>query len=180
MKNEYAVLGLGESIREFTWENDVTTVGVNDIYRACHVDHLVCVDPQRVFSEERLFAIRNSTPKKFHSDLLEWKPFFGERFQQFERQKPRSSLIKLDEGKICYSICSPYVACIIAYKLGATDIVMYGVDFNSHKTLSLRHKQAIIQRDFTNLYNELKKRNVKLMVGSDKSFLSGFLPIKAF
>ena len=174
-----AVLGLGESLSEFIPSPDIQTMGVNDIWSKFPAASIVCIDPKRVFTPERLSVIRNSKPIKFFSQLPEWEDNFGKAFELIEFQKPRGSLLKLDESnKVCYSFCSPYVACVLAYKMGAEEITMHGCDFNSHKVLSQPYKQAIIKRDFINLYNELKRRGVRLFVGSKKSFLAGFMPTK--
>jgi len=177
-----AVLGLGETFQLFTRKSGdgITTIGCNDIYKNYPADYLVCVDPKRVFTPERLKTIQESTPRKMFSYLPEWEENFIGHFKLIKRASPRGSLKDIDDfNKVSYSICSPYIACIVAHQLGADEIVMHGVDFNNHQALSKPHKLAIIQRDFTNLYFELKKRKVNLFVGSKESFLSSFIPVKA-
>lgn len=175
-----AVLGLGETLKEFTPRPDILTIGVNDIYREIKTDHVVCVDPPGVFHPDRMNVIRSSTPIKFFSFFVEWELFFPRNFSLMKRNPPRSSLMGLNKhpDRVCYSICSPYVACVKAYQMGSDEIVLYGVDFKTHEKIKGNAKLAIIQRDFTNLYNELKKKNVNLYVGTENSFLSTFIPLK--
>lgn len=179
MKNRFYVLGTGESIKDYTPEKDIPSIGVNDINKYVPCDYIVCLDPIRLFSEDRITHIKNATPKIFFSFLDEWKEHV-KNFQLIKLQSPRGDLKKLDGDGICYSTNSAFAACVLAYKLGGKEIIMYGVDFNSHKAFNGEEKKEKIKKDFTNLQCEFKKRGVKLFVGNNKSYLSTFLPIMKY
>lgn len=167
------VLGLGESL-EFYQANENTTVGVNDIWKKVKTDYVVCVDVPSVFNAERLGAIRATNCKGFYSQCLEWSSL--PNFKKIEFAGSRGSFFDFDTDKFCYSNSSAFVAVVLAYKLGATEIIMHGVDFISHKHFKGHsYDKAIL--DFRNLQKELEKRFVLLSVGNKFSALSNFLPV---
>ena len=63
----------------------------------------------------------------------------------------------------------------LAYKLGATDIVMWGVDFNNHPSFMNQKEKAL--KDFSNLKNALNSRGVNFYVGNSISLFSSILPV---
>lgn len=176
MKNPFFVLGTGESISQYVPIKDIPSIGVNDTPRYAHCDYLLCLDPIRLFGPDRLVHMKSATCRNFFSQLPEWN---GEvkNFQLITLQKPRGDLSQLDGPNVCYSMNSPFAACVLAYRMGANEIIMYGVDFNTHKTFSNVEKKLKVKVDFVNLHGQLKKRNVKLFVGSESSYLAEFLPV---
>lgn len=167
------VLGLGETLEDFQPDESIT-IGVNDIHSTVKTDYVVCVDSKKAFAKDRLKDIEGSKCKGFYSQLDEWSNI--EKFQKMELAKVRGSLEEIDTDKFCYSICSPFVACVLAYKLGAKRIVLWGVDFMSHpKIKDSRRDRAL--KDFKALDIELRKKGVKMYVGDSLSYLSTFLPV---
>lgn len=154
------VLGLGESIANYTPDN-CTTIGVNDIYKLHKTDYLVCIDSPRRFSENRKETIIQSTPKKFFTHIEEWHPLVM-NYQKIKLQSPRGYFFGIDRKEICYGLSSPIVACVIAYKMGAKEIELFGVDFNSHPNFSDDKLENAI-KDYVKLSNVLKQRGVKLI-----------------
>lgn len=167
------VLGLGESLKEFKDDGSIT-IGVNDIYSRFKSDYVVCVDVPKAFNNDRLKTISNTKCKGFYSQCEEWKTI--DNFNRIEFNRGRGLLDGLDSEKFCYSNNSTYVAVILAYKLGAKEIVIYGADFRTHPNFTGNSFDRVIQ-DFIALNNEFKKRGVNLFVSSDYSALSNFLPI---
>ena len=108
---------------------------------------------------------------------LESNKEYVNNFTLIELARGRGVLDDFDSNKFVYSITSPFVAVHLAYKLGAKNIVMWGVDFNTHPnfdTDSLRNRAL---KDFGNLRKELNKRNVNLYVGHADSMFSSIIPI---
>jgi hypothetical protein len=169
------VLGLGESLDHYRPDGS-PTVGVNDIYTKHPVDYLVSADKPRVFTPGRLKVIINSAPKKFYAFTEDWRPYFT-NFALLNQAKPRHDVSQLDSDNTPISLCSPFVAAIIAYKLGANDIVLWGVDLISHKNLSADDKVRRIIKDFKALELELRKRNRRLFIGHPSTRLHPHLPL---
>jgi hypothetical protein len=97
-------------------------------------------------------------------------------FQLIEFNNGRGIVDHLDSKKFCYSISSPYVAAVLAYKLGAKRIVLHGVDFVTHENFK-NAKLEKAKNDFRKLNEAFKLRGVELMVSSSFSALSEFLPL---
>lgn len=167
------VLGLGESLKNYTPDGNIT-IGVNDIHSKVKTDYVVCVDEPRAFSVDRLQAIRETKCKGFYSQVDFWKCVAN--FNKIEFNPGRGIVTNLDSEKFCYSISSPYVATVLAYKMGATKIVLHGVDFQTHPNF-LEHKKEKALNDFRLLNDALKQRDVTLFVGSEYSALSEFVDI---
>ena len=175
------ILGLGESLQEFirshefgAFKNDLT-IGVNDIAAEFPaVDHVVCIDDPKAFNKERLDSILSTKCKGFYSQVESWKTI--PNFKLLKFQSGRGIIRDLDSEETPYSISSPFVAAVIAYKLGAKEIVFHGVDFRTHVNFTDHRKEKAL-REIKELCVELIKKEVDCFVGSDWSELSRFLPI---
>jgi hypothetical protein len=169
------VLCLGDSIHRYeVCEN--TTIGVNDInkfFPDTPVDYLVCVDLPACFTKERLHTIENSWCKKFFTPFDEWKNH--DSYQKI-RLAPGRSNMKMFDNKdlVSYSNNSAFVACVMAFKLGAKEIRLFGADFTSHPNFTGQSFKRAMD-DFKSLHALLSERDVKLSV-TKESMLSLFIP----
>lgn len=179
------VLSLGESLSNYR-PNGRFTIGVNDIFRFHRVDHLVVADkPDRFYGERfntehdklRYDAIINSTPKKFITPIVEWCTLV-KNFHLVATNPVRGEVNKLDESKYCNSNTSTFLACVHAYKLGASRIILHGADFNTHFVLSNPINQRRILKDFKALRDKMHSKGVSLMVSSEHSLLAQVLAMK--
>ena len=168
------VLGLGESLKDFVPDNNIT-IGVNDIHKYYKTDYVVCVDHMTAFKKDRLETIMKTKCKGFYSQILDWGLIIP-NFNHIEFNTGRGFLNELDNEKFCYSNNSPYVACILAYKLGATEIVLHGVDLIDHPHINGNSKDKALL-DYKNLSKAFNSRKVNLFVGSKYSSLSNFLQV---
>lgn len=168
------VLGLGETVREYKPCGNIT-VGVNDIFKYFPVDYLILADPPQRFPEkDRYKTIVESTPKKF----LCPEPWPVNNFELIKLAPGRGMIKELDtHGVYCFSNNSPYLACVHAYKLGAKEIRLFGVDFNTHEALSNEQSIKRIREHYSALNKEFLKRGVVMKVSSRASVLSSVLPL---
>lgn len=167
------VLGLGESLNRFTNTGNIT-VGVNDIFKHHPVDYLCIVDLPNKFTKERLHTILLSTPQKFFTQLPEWRQLVT-NYQQVKFAHGRGNLTDLNKKElICYSNNSTFVACVIAFKLGAKEIYLYGADFNTHPNFSVNSLNRV-EKDFSDLYKALLTFGCTLYV-TKESALSSIIP----
>jgi len=104
----------------------------------------------------------------------EWK--FMPTFKKIELAQFRGDLKEFDSDKYCYSSISPFVAIHHAYKLGATEIILYGVDLINHQLINTDPQIAMIKRHFWGLNQELNKRKVHLLLGTNYGALVGIIP----
>lgn len=126
MNKTIHVIGLGETAKDFKKDGN-WTIGVNDV-QGC--DMQVCVDRPQVFTIERELAIRNLNNLCFYSQLDDWRTIRG--FQKINLKNIAAHNDRWSDY-IPSSNNSPFVACGIAYYLhDATEIKLWGVDFNDH------------------------------------------------
>lgn len=155
----FDVLGLGESLKEFQLSENLT-IGVNDIAKYHHTDYFVCVDRPRKFTETRLKNIINNRGEMF-THLEEWLSYRDCNI--IELTNGRGLLDDLDSNLVCHSTSSTYVAVVIAYKLGATEMNIYGADFNTHKAFNGNMLESTL-KDFKLLFDTLKNKGIKINV----------------
>lgn len=169
------VLCLGDSIHRYEFCGN-TTIGVNDINKLfpdTPVDFLVCVDLPSAFTKERLHTIEKSFCVAFFSPFNEWKSHTS--FQKITLAPGRSNMKMFDnKDLVSYSNNSAFVACVMAFKLGAKEICLYGADFTSHPNFTGQSFKRAID-DFKSLHALLSERDVKLSV-TKESMLSLFIP----
>ena len=167
------VIGLGNSAHRYNGKG--ISIGVNDCWSIHPCDYVVCVDKPERFNDEpdRLVTIKASKPILFFSHLDEW--MFMNGFIQMNLASHRGDLSEIDT-KYPYSISSSYCAVGIAYKLGAKQIDIYGVDMNDHKTIKDAIKDSEVRR-FRELFKVLQGKGVRVRV-TKESVLSEF--IKSF
>ncbi len=167
------VIGKGESKKFFKHDGNVT-IGVNDVNKWIKTDHIVVVDPMDNLKEMHK-TFRNSNAMFWSQN--EDNRNYVKNFTLIELARGRGVLDDFDSDRFVYSITSPFVAVHLAYKLGAKNIVMWGVDFNTHPnfdTDSLRNRAL---KDFGNLRKKLNERGVNFYVGHEMSMFSSILPI---
>lgn len=167
------VLGLGETLLLYKPDGFIS-VGVNDIHSRVKTDFVVCVDVPSAFNAERLATINKTECKGFYTQLDEWSQI--PNYNKIEFNRGRGLLDGLDNERFCYSNSSPYVAVILAYKLGAKKIVIYGADYKTHKHFKNDSLRRVLN-DFGSLRKALNARGVELLVCDSFSELSKVLPV---
>ena len=170
------ILGLGESLKEYDHHPNNITFGVNDIWSRYKTDYVICLEKPKVMrsiTAERLTVIKESRPKQFFTNERGWTEFIPCVYKiELDRN------IKLYTGrKFPCSNNSPFVAVAIAASMGFKEIVLYGIDFKTHWQLSNHPQQKRIIHDYSLLNEELKKKNITLYIGTNKSILSKSLPL---
>ena len=158
-----AVLGLGPSLDLFNPSEFDASIGVNDIWSKHHSDYVVCVDMPQRFTPERLRIIEESRPVKFYSQLDYWQ-----KHTNFERINLLpyypEYICQLDTPSLPKSLCSPFIATVIAYKfLEAVEIHLFGVDMDNHPNLKGKTLEKI-KLHFTLLKQALRGKGVRLVI----------------
>lgn len=166
---------MGNSISRYEYSSNIT-VGVNDVnkfFTNSYTDYLCVVDLPNAFSKERLNTIVNSQCQKFFTPFDQWRPLV-QRYQQIKLAAGRGNLTELNNKQVvCYSNNSTFVATVLAYKIGAKEIFLYGADFNDHPNFTGDSWSRAIE-DFRNLDKMLSINNCKLRV-TNESALSKYI-----
>lgn len=158
-----ACLGLGPSLKEFSPEGFDLLIGVNDIWSFVKTDVVVCVNPPKDFSYERLRVICESEPQVFYSHMVIWDSLKDMRKIDILPGFP-DDFCDLDNIKFQKSYCSPFIAAQIAYKYYfATEIHLFGCDMTNHPHLDSKLCQ-LIHRHFVNLKTALKQKGCELVI----------------
>ena len=157
------VLGLGESLRTYVRSNNYK-IGVNDIFKRHTVDALVCVDRINAFTPERFATIKATPYSIFYTHLEEWKNHLRD-VQLIKLSGPRGSIKGIESNDVPYSNNSTFVAVVLAYKHGATEINIFGVDFNTHPNFKDR-KGDVALKDFKKLFDYLRSKKIKINVST--------------
>lgn len=171
-----SIIGLGESVKYFDGKGP--TIGVNDCFKFHPVDTLLLIDPPRRFTPERRRIIETSKPKlavfydlgwaqtftnhKFKPDYNIKQLFFSDgRTMRFSKY-----MGKLYNDRVLHSLTSPFVAISLAYVLGYKEIVLWGVDLNTHKSYHPGTEGLNIERDaFKTLIGQLNEVGVLVRFG---------------
>lgn len=170
------IIGLGASAEGWYNHPHDISIGVNDALKwGKDTDYLLLIDSLNGFKNEpeRVKTISRSKAKILtHGDT--WRKIFPKyevlRLQGFSKH--------LNKKHVYSSKSSPFVAASYAFNLGATDIVLFGVDMISHQIFHPGSKlQDYELRQFEKITALMKEQGTNVFVSSEVSQLSNFLPI---
>lgn len=168
-----SIVALGPSAKDWFKVPHDFSVGVND---AAHwgkdPDHLVIVNFERKFHSERLKVIKG-TKAQVWTHTHTWKKHF-----------PDAKVIKLTPFSInfrkgmYYSLrTSPIVAMSVALNLGATKLILFGIDFKNHKAYNKGEKKGDHEiRTYLKFFESLRKQGIEIFLGGEGSALESYLP----
>lgn len=135
-------------------DNNIVSIGVNDIGSRMNVDYLVCVDYPKAFTKERLkYIVGNPVPMFTH--IQEWDGLrVGNIMFGLGMVGGRDIERMMALGKLNYSRTSPFVACVLAAYMGFEHIGLAGVDLTQHH---LKSRLVEIDRHFAelNMYHRI-------------------------
>jgi len=156
------LIGLGDTAKQFRPDGN-PTIGVNDV-KGC--DYQVCVDRPQVFKLRRYTDICNLDVKAFYTHLSEWKDVKG--YTPIKLKNIRAHNGRWSEF-IPSSNNSPFVACCIAWHfLGATEIKLWGIDFNTHPNIKDEMREQAVKD-----YGLLNKKLGGIIQAHPDSYLYG-------
>jgi hypothetical protein len=168
-----SIVALGQSAKDWHQVPHDFSVGVNDAAMwGKDPDHLVIVNFERKFHSKRLEVIKGSKSQVWtHTNT--WKKHF-----------PGAKVIKLSPFSgwfrkgMYYSLrTSPIVAMSVAVNLGADKLILFGVDFRSHKSFNAGEKRGDHEmRQYFKFFEALKKVGVEVYLGGEGSALESYLP----
>lgn len=173
-----SVVGCGDSAKEWYKTPCDLSIGVNDCVKHGHeVDWLCVINAPGKFTmkskngwQDRLFTITNSKPKKFFCHNANWKPYFPHA--EFLALKPFMTSIK--KGNVYKSKTSPIAAISLAFNAGATDILLFGVDFLNHPNFQGKMLKSELH-EYQRLFWCLEEHGVRCWLGNVNSALKEFL-----
>lgn len=162
------VCGCGTSLNDFKeHHSDFITIGVNDVPQAFDPTYLVVTDHPNRFNDTRKKFINESSAKYMLTCVGGWR---HPRIVHFNLGKKGSSNLD-DPEKVDHFYNSPYTSINIAYKMGATNIGIIGVDFTQGHFYATKDGEHSLARmgylkdlnwGYEHIYSQLKNRGVSL------------------
>jgi hypothetical protein len=162
------VCGCGMSLLDFKeYHSDFITIGVNDVPALFHPTYLLVTDHPNRFNDKRKKWINETEAKYLFTCVGGWR---HPRIVQFDLGK--KGLAHLDvPDKVDHFLNSPYTAINVAFKLGAKNIAIIGVDFTDGHFYSAKDGPHSLERmrylsdlkwGYMHIRKELAKRDVNL------------------
>ncbi len=160
------VIGCGPSAA--LWDGCGPSIGVNDCLKfGKPVDALVCVNSN--FEPERMKWIQ-AHKGPFYSTMYYWS--FKADFRPIQTRSFRG---RVEGGKIYHSISSPFIAISLAFNQGAKEIVLWGVDFESHPIVKDRTLEREV-RQYMKFIEALEKKDCRVYLGTNSGAFKGLIP----
>lgn len=193
------IIGCGDTGSK--WGGDGESIGVNDSWKfGSPTDYLMVIDPPGRFTPDRRKIIQNSKPKHFIADSKAWLRQFYDP-AKVDKIKPHPDYKQLHctngQGLINYRFStwkgrimpnqiqywhtSPFAAISLAYLLGYKEIVLWGVDFVTHKSWNPQRANELKfeLQGYKELVRALDEVGVKVWLGAEGSMLGEFLMVKS-
>jgi hypothetical protein len=167
------IIGLGNSAQN--WKQHDLSIGVNDAWKFGKPTDalLVCNHPSK-FSSDRLKIITESTPKTFYAHKSNWSQWFP--------QWKKINLVQfygvLNPGMHYSSDSSPFIALSLAYNLGASKIILWGVDMVNHHLFNPGNPQTRREvSTYMQMIALLKEKGIEVFIGEKGGVFDELLPV---
>lgn len=169
----FTVVASGESAKD--WMSRGTAIGSNDCEKFTKpVDYLILANHPGKF-KERLNIIKKSKAKVFTTSKKQWGKIFP-NCEQITRITSFNQRIL--NGFIYTSSTTPIMCISMAIKMGATEIILWGIDMKNHRVWSQGTKQG--NREiaiYLKFFAACEKIGVKLWRGADGTAFDLNLPL---
>lgn len=170
---QVTVVACGESARH--WIPRGITIGSNDVLKfGRDTDYLILANSPGKFKPERLNIIKKSKAKILVTSVNQWKPYFP----ACERIQKVTTFNKMIMKGYCQtSVTTPIMALSIAIRMGATEIIMWGVDLLNHKSYAKGTKAGDREIDKYKMYfKECERLKIKVWRGADGTAFDDVVP----
>lgn len=181
-----SIVACGNSAKNWNEVKVDFSIGVNDCFKfGYNVDYLVLVnspfkfEPRRPNNNgvNRLEIITSSSPKKVYAHNSNWRTYFKYKSEvQLLGMKEYRGQYK--KGRIYFSQTSPFVAITLAASMGATDIILWGVDMLDHWRFRPGKKEMDSElSSYVSLFGELKEQGINCWIGNSETVLKDYLQV---
>lgn len=173
-----SVVACGDTASEWHKVKCDLSIGVNDAFKFCYpTDYLLCCNWPTKFPIHRLNIIKASRPKTFYSNVEQWRAFFP-GMVKIRLNSWDGHLYPTRRDEFSSAHTSPFIAMSMAYKQGAKDIILWGVEFISHSTYDQHNPQTRAEvKVYKQMVESLNREGVNVWLGKEGSLLEEFVPV---
>lgn len=173
-----SVIACGDSAKDWHKTPCDLSIMCNDGFKfGVHPDWLVLVNAARKFNK-RLEVIKQTQAKRvLVSSLKEWVKIFpkAERLRRLIEYHTRT---RLRIGAHYTLRTSPIICISLALEAGATDIILWGIDFRSHKSVVAGTKSGEREIDlYKDFFKKVEALGVRLWRGANGSVFDNVIPL---
>jgi hypothetical protein len=169
----YSIIATGSSAQDFIPRGHV--IGCNDAARwGKQLNSLVVCNRPQQFSKERYEIIRATKCETFYSHKSAWKA----EFPGWKKINLVPWYGTYNRGQIYSSNTSPIIAVTLAAKIGAKEIIMWGVDMMNHHLFNTGNHQTKKEVDiYLQLHEQLKENDIRLWLGNTGTAFDNVIPV---
>lgn len=170
-----SIVACGLSAQEWFKTPCDLSIGCNDMLKfGAQPDQLVIINFERKFTPDRLKTILSTRPKKVWTHTSTWTKHFSNAV--VIKLSPFNGFVR--DGLIYSSKTSPLVALSLAVRQGATEIIIWGIDFISHAAYRKGTKTGDFEvKAYLRFFEQLTKRGIKVWRGAEGTAFDLQLPI---
>lgn len=172
-----SVVACGESAKEWFNTPCDKSIGVNDCLKFGHdTDYLVCVNAPFKFEPSK----SNGRVNRKETIIRSKAKFITGLCMEWKKLKPGLDCIQLSQftkwakkGIVYYSKTSPFIAMSIAFNMGATDIILWGVDFIDHPDFQQGKRNTEFEiEQYVKFAGMIGGQGCKVWIGNEETRLS--------
>lgn len=173
-----SIVASGESAKDWHKVKCDLSIGCNDSARwGKDPDLLVLVNARRKF-RERLDIIKQTQAKRvFVSSLKEWSLIFP-KAERLKRMIEYHQRTRIRIGAQYTMRTSPIICISLALEAGATDIILWGVEFLNHRSVRIGTKkgdrEVLLYLDF---FKKIEALGVRIWLGANGTAFDKHLPL---
>jgi hypothetical protein len=174
-----SIVACGDSASEWHKKPCDHSIAVNDAWKFGHpTDSLLIANWPVKFPQHRLDIIKSSKPKQFYSHIDQWRTYFP-NMVKIRLNSWDGHLYKNRPDEFSSSQTSPFIALSMAYKMGATKIILWGVEMIGHMTYNKQNPETKMElRKWRQITEAIQKEGVEVFLGAPGSALEEFLKIQ--
>ena len=169
------IVACGDSARH--WDGQGISIGINDAEKfGKRCTYLAIFNHPSKFKGEtdRLKVIYASRPQKLFTHARAWK----DHFSNIEMVRTTEYAGHIKPGRHYHKRTTPIIAMSIAWNMGATEIVLWGVDLIDHKVYYRGSKYHNSEKTaYISFARQLERYGVRVCLGASGSVLCGHLPV---
>lgn len=166
------------------WQNTPCdySIAVNDAFKFAHpFNELLLINSPKMFEPSRLEVIKKTQCNKVKTNSGNWSKIFPQ--QEIIRLQSFGKYLK--KGHIYSSKSSPFVALSLAFNLGATDVILHGVDMENHKVFNPNNRHGTTEyrmfnyelRNIQELTRMMADEGTKVWLSKNVGALNQFLNV---